>query len=315
MKLLLGCVNSAVSLVGYDWESATAFWYCPGNHLRVCGVHAGSDALWIASDNKLTSVGVDGVRSFALPGPHENFAHSVKQLGRDALGVADTGNSRILLFTNGLWVTDYTPLNGWETPLPLDAIHLNDMLPWEDGILASAFSYQPFQILKKQYPRWQRDGLGVLFHIRHHDGFTISRITASGLNCPHSLTEYEGDIYCCASSEGTFHRFTPDGTGQLRHVCSWHITDDHFLRGCLRVPNGWVLGGSATRHADKHLGMALFFLADSGEVECRTIAPAGEIYDILPWQPSLMRTVARQILHVPVLPLEGTFPPLCGVTF
>jgi hypothetical protein len=45
------------------------------------------------------------------------------------------------------------------------------------------------------------------------------------------------------------------------------------------------------------------------------VARVGEIYDILPWNDDLMRTVAQQILTLPELPLEGTFPPPCGVTF
>ncbi|MBO6171188.1 MAG: hypothetical protein J6N67_03380 [Desulfovibrio sp.] len=317
MKLLLGCVNSAVSLVGYDWDARVPFWYCPGNRLRVCGVHAGADRLWIASDNTLTGLGADGARVIPLPGPHENLAHSVKALGRDALGVADTGNSRVLLYADGRRLMEYAPLDGWECPLPPDAIHLNDMIPWRDGILASAFSYQPFAFLKQGRPGWKRDGLGVLFYMRRHGSRTVSSIAASGLNCPHSVTEHGGDIYCCSSADGVFHRFTLAGEGRLEHAQAWRVTDDHFLRGCLRVPGGWALGGSSTRHVegDEDSGMLLYFLSDAGEVESRPVARVGEIYDILPWNDDLMRTVAQQILTLPELPLEGTFPPPCGVTF
>ncbi len=317
MKLLLGCVNSAVSLVGYDWDTKTSFWYCPGNHLRVCGVHAAANTLWISSDNTLTALGGETPSVINLPGPHDNLAHSVKALGRDVLGVADTGNSRILLYADKRNVMEYAPLDGWECPLPQDAIHLNDMIAWRDGILASAFSYQPFAFLKHGRPGWKQDNLGVLFYMRHHGRRTVSSIVAAGLNCPHSITEHEGDIYCCSSADGTFHRFSPTDEGQLEQVASWHITDDHFLRGCLRVPGGWILGGSSTRHVegDTSSGMLLYFLSDDGQVEYHQVAPVGEIYDILPWNECLMRSVAKQALSLPQLPLEGTFPPPCGVTF
>ncbi|MBQ9405603.1 MAG: hypothetical protein IJU37_02570 [Desulfovibrio sp.] len=317
MKLLLGCVNSAVSLVGYDWDSKTTFWYCPGNYLRVCGLQATSERLWIASDNTLTSLGGKERQVICLPGPHENLAHSVKKLGQDALGVADTGNSRVLLYADGRCVLEYRPLDGWECPLPPDAIHLNDILSWDDGILASAFSYQPFTFLKQGRPQWKQDGLGVIFYLRRHGKRTVSSIAASGLNCAHSLTQHGQDVYCCSSAEGSLYRFTPAGEGRLAQSQVWHVTDDHFLRGCLRVPGGWMLGGSSRRHVqgDARSGMLVYFLADSGAVEQGFVAPVGEIYDILPWDDDLMRNVAQQILAMPQLPLEGDFPPLCAVTF
>ena len=157
----------------------------------------------------------------------------------------------------------------------------------------------------------------MLMYMRHHGKRTVTSIVASGLNCPHSLTEHEGDIYCCSSADGTFHRFRPKSGEQLEHIATWHICDDHFLRGCLRVPGGWMLGGSSTRHVkdDVFTGMLVYFLSDNGRVEWRQIAPVGEIYDILLWDEKLMRSVAQQVQTFPQLSLEGVFPPPCGITF
>lgn len=242
MKILLGCVNSAVSLVGYDLETHQPFWYCPGNRLRACGVHFYENALWVSSDSTLKKIAHDGITVMELPGPHENFAHSVKPLGEDCIGVVDTGNSRVTIFSGGRCVTHYSPLENWPFEIPCDAIHLNDILPWKDGILASAFSYQPFQPNKDSCPTWNSDGLGVLFYMRKYKNNLISTIIASGLNCPHSITEYNGDIYCCSSSTGTFYRLRQNIAGILTQDAAWHVTETHFLRGCLRVDSGWILG-------------------------------------------------------------------------
>ncbi len=104
MKLLLSCVNSLVSLIGYDTEKCESFWYCPSNIVRACGAcyeyaehstaQPSQDALLIATDSTITRYGAAGtVESINLPGPHENLAHSV-HIVDGQIGVADTGNSR-----------------------------------------------------------------------------------------------------------------------------------------------------------------------------------------------------------------------------
>ncbi|MCR5563811.1 MAG: hypothetical protein K6F46_10705 [Desulfovibrio sp.] len=315
MKLLLGCVNSAVSLVGYDLDAREPFWYCPGNRLRVCGLCSADGRLFVASDNTLSSLGEGGVRCINLPGPHENLAHSVKPVGKGVLGVADTGNSRVIFYADGLRVMEYSPLEAWGGPLPQDAIHLNDFAPWRGGILASAFCYQPFESFKRTIPSWNSEGLGVLFFLRRSGRRTLSTVVASGLDCPHSVTPFGEDIYCCSSAQGSFHRFTPDRFGTLCHEEAWHVADDHFLRGVLRVDGGWVLGGSSRRHEKGNSGMVLYFLHDGGDVECLPVAGAGEIYDIVPWDDALMDSVAQQVLELPELPLEGEFPAPCAMRF
>ncbi len=313
MKLLISCVNSAVALVGYDLVERQVFWYCPGNTLRTCGVCADERNLWVASDNTLTTINANGVKQRLLPGPHDNLAHSVKVLGGGIMGLADTGNSRVLMMPDEGDAISCSPLEGWEGPLPPDAIHLNDIIPWRGGILASAFHYQPFQHLKKDWPAWNKEGLGVIFHIRRQSRRTISTIAASGLNCPHSLVEHEKCVYCCSSSTGELYHFEPRSNGTLCLAHSYKITDTHFLRGCMRVGDGWLMGGSTRRHVREGAGggMVLFHLDDSGRVTQYPVAPLGEIYDIIPWNSALMRVVTPHLLTLPDLPLEGEFPPRC----
>lgn len=325
MRILLSCVNSAVSLVGYDLATRSPFWYCPGNVLRVCGASYGHKGLWLASDNSLSLLTAKGLESIPLPGPHENLAHSVKVLGEDLLAVADTGNSRILLRSgaqSGLRAgadagqedfISLSPLEGWGSAVPADAIHLNDLISWEDGLLASAFNYQPFSHWKRGGSDWKSEGWGVIYYLRRREGRTLSRIVASGLNCPHSLCVREGNVYCCSSARGEFYRFQPDERGQLRQTRRWKITDRHFLRGALRVENGWVLGGSSRRHEAEGGGMALYFLDDAGGVELLPVAGVGEIYDILPWDAQCMPDLTQAILRLPVLDMEGEFPPRCSL--
>lgn len=315
MRILLSCVNSAVSLVGYDFEERRPFWYCPGNVLRACGASVGEDRLWVASDNSLACLSRDGVSYTDLPGPHENLAHSVKILGENLLAVADTGNSRILLRpevqsgARGFYQS--SPLEGWEPGIPADAIHLNDLIPWQDGVLASAFSYQPFSQWKKSGLDWQSEGWGSVFYLRRNKGRTVSRIVATGLNCPHSLCHWQDCVYCCSSAHGEFYRFRPDAHGLLREEQRWKVTSSHFLRGVLRTEKGWVLGGSSRRYQDDGGGMVLFFLDDNGVVETLPVARVGEIYDILPWNGELMSGVAQTLLRLPDLGLEGEFPARC----
>ncbi|MDR1777346.1 MAG: TIGR03032 family protein [Desulfovibrio sp.] len=313
-KLLLSCVNSAVSLVGYDFALRQPFWYCPGNVLRACGICAEGNGLWVASDNALVRLTGDDAQSLTLPGPHDNFVHSVKILGENLLGLADTGNSRILLRTSGTDFFSLSPLEGWGKDIPLDAIHLNDMISWREGLLVSAFNYQPFAGWKNDGPDWKNEGWGVIYYLRRHKGRTASRIVATGLNCPHSLCQWQDDVYCCSSAQGEFYCLQPDRHENLREKWRIKVTDTHFLRGILRVQNGWVLGGSSRRHQADGGGMALFFLADNGDIETLPVAAAGEIYDILPWNEEFMPGIADTLMRMPKLDLKGEFPPRCALS-
>lgn len=40
MRVLPGCVNSSVSLAGFDLARRAPFWHTPGNVLRVCAMPA-----------------------------------------------------------------------------------------------------------------------------------------------------------------------------------------------------------------------------------------------------------------------------------
>lgn len=311
MRVLLACVNTAVSLIGYDTDRRQPFWYCPGNVLRACGACWHDGALYVATDNVLQRLDASGIRAVGLPGPHDNLAHSVKPLGPSLLGIADTGNSRILLHSGGASSLALSPLEGWGDSLPPDAIHLNDLVPWRDGVLATAFNHQPFAHWKRSSLRWKEEGWGLIFSLRRHQGRTVTRIVASGLNCPHSLTLHEGDVFCCSSASGTFFRYEEDAHGLLREAQRWHITDSHFLRGCLRLPDGWLLGGSSQRHQTEGGGILLHHLADDGTVTALPVGGVGEIYDILPWDDALMPGICAMLARQPLRDLEGAFPPRC----
>ncbi len=317
MKVLLGCVNSSVSLVGYDTKTHAPFWYCPGNVLRVCGICTSGDALWVASDNTLTSLSAKGVRMQGLPGPMENLAHSVKALSEDMLAIVDTGNSRVLLYNKASnMIISTSPLEAWDGDLPHDAIHCNDVIPWRDGFLLSAFSHQPFRTVQKACPSWKEEGLGIIFYLRRKQGKTLTSVVASGLNCPHSLVEHEGNIYCCSSATGEFYRLAVGAHGGLNFDKVWKVTSTHFLRGALRVENGWILGGSSRRDIKGQEGaggMVVFYLGDDGSVAQHTVANIGEIYDIIPWDNAIMQGVAEQCLHLPLLDLPGEFPARCAL--
>lgn len=313
MRVLLACVNTAASLIGYDTEKRQAFWYCPGNILRVCGACLHDGALYVASDNVLQRLDARGIAAVRLPGPHENLAHSVKPLGPSLLGVADTGNSRILLHSGGPALLSLSPLEGWGDTLPPDAIHLNDFIPWRDGVLATAFNHQPFDRWKRSSLRWKEEGWGLIYYLRRHEGHTLTRIVASGLNCPHSLTSHEGEVYCCSSASGMFFRYQEDSRGLLREAQRWNITESHFLRGCLRLPDGWLLGGSSQRHQTEGGGIMLYHLDDAGTVTALPVGGVGEIYDILPWDEALMPGICAMLARQRPLELEGEFPPPCAL--
>ncbi len=175
------------------------------------------------------------------------------------------------------------------------------------------FSYQPFAFWKQALPAWQTEGLGCLFHLRRHAGHTLSRVVASGLDCPHSLNLWRDEVYCCSSARGAFFRYAEDGQGLLREADRWQVTDSHFLRGALRVEGGWLLGGSSRRHREDGGGMCLFLLHDDGAVEHLPLGGPGEIYDIIPWDASLMPGICARLLTLPLLELPGEFPPRCAL--
>jgi hypothetical protein len=302
MKVLLSCVNSLVSLIGYDTESEKAFWYLPANILRSCGACYDDDSLLVASDSSLVRVSPDGVLAAKLPGPHDNLAHSVRKFG-DKIAVADTGNSRVLFLDRRMEsCTALEPFEGC-AGLGQDAIHLNDMHVFADEVLASCFSIHPFD---RHQPyrdfNWKTSKLGAVLALRKEDGATISRIVAAGLDCPHSLNLIDDRLYCCSSRGGEFLEFALTGRGMFSEERIWPVTKRHFLRGALKDQDGsWLLGGSSLRGRDGRVsGAALFRLEPgSGAVRQMHVAKVGEIYEVLPWRDEVMRPLANVLGGLP----------------
>ena len=85
--------------------------------------------------------------------------------------------------------------------------------------------------------------------------------------------------------------FAPEGF--LREEERTFITSDYFLRGALPLEDGSMLLGGSSLRRENGKGMAVLRLMPNGAVHEYPLAPAGEIYDILPWQNRLMRPVVR----------------------
>lgn len=313
MRVLLSCVNTLVSLIGYDLEKQESFWYCPSNILRACGACVHQQALWIADHGTITKIDATGLKTMNLPGPHANYAHSIHSLNENFVGVADTGNSRLVFVTNDntLAPLSFSPLEEWQE-VPEDAIHLNDFATWRDGVIVSAFHYQPFARWRHSDLAWRREGWGAIFYIKRYKGKSLSRIIACGLDCPHTLITHGEEICCCSSYRGEFYRFLPDERGTLQQIERKHITSDHFLRGALRLKDAWLFGGSSFRKGDANSNMSLYLMPDSGKIERMLVAGAGEIYDILPWDDAIMPQITDVLAKLPkIADAEGDFPEKC----
>ena len=314
-KVLLSCVNSVVSFIGYDLVAQKAFWYCPADRIRACGASYGDGCLLIASDNFLIRMSAaKGVERLRLPGPHENLAHSVHALAGMGIGVADTGNSRVLLYGSDLTgYISFDPLESWGE-LPPDAIHLNDFVRTPRGLVASCFNYRPYRLPEIPEYRWQDKGYGLLLSLDKIRGKSVGRVVGCGLDCPHSLVWHQERLYCCASATGDFVRFGYSEHGTLCEEARIPITKEYFLRGALPLANGdWLLGGSSVRKQSSK-GMGLLLYGADGSVSDLHVAAAGEIYDILPWDDALMRPLARLMNELPPIFDDGenVFPPPCS---
>lgn len=319
MKILLSCVNSTVSFIGYDLAAEQPFWYCPSDRVRACGAAYDTDALLVASDNLVTRISASGALTrFSMPGPHENLLHSIHPMEGIGIGVVDTGNSRLLVYGelsdggNATASVSFEPLEGWEN-VPQDAIHLNDFTVTPHGLVASCFNYRPYRLLTAPERPWQKRGYGLLLSLEKHHGRNVGRVLAGGLSCPHSLVWHQDSLYCCASATGDFIRFVFNERGMLIEKEARHISDAHFLRGALPLPDGsWVLGGSHIRHVEGS-GMVLYRLATGGGISILPVAPVGEVYDILPWRDDIMRPVAGLMASLPpaFADEDNTYPPVC----
>ncbi len=314
MKILLSCVNSLVSFVGYDTEKAQSFWYCPSDRVRACGAAYSNDALLVATDSSFYRYSeAHGMEHTALPGPHDNLAHSVHLVQGQSIGIADTGNSRVLVYSNDMKAcTTFDPLEGWGE-IPSDAIHLNDFVRTPQGFVASCFNFRPYRSVERPGFRWQNRGYGLLLSLEKHNGCNVGRVLAAGLSCPHSLVWHEERLYCCASATGEFLRFAYNAQGLLVEEARFFISSEYFIRGALPLDDGsWLLGGSSLRR-EASKGMAVLRLAPDGTVTELPVAAAGEIYDILPWNDAVMRPVSAVMSALPpVHATEGNaYPPPC----
>jgi hypothetical protein len=313
MKVLLSCVNTAVSLVGFDLDAGAGLWYSPADRLRACGVCLTEEALYIAADDTLTRISAEGTACAKLPGPHPNLAHSVHVFPGMGVAVADTGNSRVLLYGFDLsGRIGFEPLEGWRH-IPEDALHLNDAIWTPRGIVASCFNYRPFRSVQVEGWSWRDGGYGLILSLDKHRGRNVGKILACGLDCPHSLLWHEDRLWCCSSSTGDLIRLAFSDRGFLREEERVPVTKDYFLRGILPLEDGsLLLGGSALRkQAGK--GMALLRLTPDGAVREYPVARIGEIYDILPWRDALMRAVCPHITSLPPVlgDADQEYPPPC----
>ena len=313
MRVLLSCVNTVVSLIGFDLD-AGGFWFSPADRLRACGACLTEDALYIASDDTLTKISaIGGISSVRLPGPYSNLAHSVHVFPDTGIALADTGNSRVLLYGFDLsGRIGFEPLEGWPQA-PEDALHLNDAIWTPHGIIASCFNYRPFRSVQVEGWSWRDKGYGFLVSLEKYRGRNVGRIVACGLDCPHSLLWHKERLWCCASAAGDLVRLAFSDRGQLREEERLHITSDYFLRGLMPLEDGGLLlGGSALRGRNSK-GMALLRLMPDGVVREYPVARTGEIYDILPWRSAVMRSICSQISALPAVlgDEDQTYPPPC----
>ncbi len=298
MKLLLGCVNSPISLIGYDWEKGEIFWSLEQEQLKVCGVSYDGHDLLVSSDNFITRLTPSGAFRIELTGEYESLAHSVRVIDDNLFGVADTGHSVIRIFNKtGEQVEILDPIGYWQD-IPADAIHLNDFVLTPYGMLASCFDYRPWCLVRKEtsWENWCSGGYGLIINLTGIGNKGMGRIVGCGFNHPHSLHYVDPCLYVCSSATGQFHRCKFIKGGLLVEDMHYKVTDDHFLRGAYKLDNGWFLGGSTVRHGEVlSRNMEIYYLNEiSGEIEKKSIGIPGEIYDILPYKEDIMQSIIKK---------------------
>lgn len=336
MRLLISCPNSAHSLLGYDWDADAVFWTCPESTLPACGAAYSGQDLVIADDDTLVFLTPEGVRELTLDGPHGALAHSVHSLadsggssaiqaGARLVGLADTGNSRVLFIDKTTKASvAFDALYDWREALPgvtmpQDALHLNDFAATEDALYVSAFDCKPFRGLQKasDFQAWSRGGYGVIFAMTKQGRRDVVRLAATGLNHPHSLRAEDGGLTVCSSATGDFHTLAPMPGGGLRETGRLRVTSEHFLRGNLRLADGTRLLGGSTRNRPgcTPTPMGLYLLDGAGSDgaavrECRTLRLdgrplMGQVYDILPWDADIMAHATRHLEELAALKAEA----------
>lgn len=301
MRVLLGCVNSTHSLVGYDFDEGKAFWACPQSLIRSCGICYDGDDLLLAGDNHVIRLSAENAEETTIFGRFDALAHSVHPVTGGLFGVVDTGNSRVVVYSSDGSVDDvYCPLAAWEAS-PHDAIHLNDFAETPHGMIASCFDYRPWRSVREKtsWGDWCTGGYGLILRLDGAPGSGAGRVVGSGFNHPHSLTWHENRLHLCSSSTGEFHVCEMDAHGLIRELDRFQISKDHFVRGILPVEGNWLIGGSSTRHGEQLSRTLELYRLDpaSGSIENRVVGGAGEIYDVLPWHDDVLMPLIER--HLP----------------
>ncbi|MCA9058175.1 MAG: hypothetical protein KDA96_25235 [Planctomycetaceae bacterium] len=291
MRLLIGFVNSDVSLIVYDWTKRQIEWVLPSSEFRSCGLCCWNDEFVAASDDRILRFTAGGRQEILLPGPHASMAHSVHPVNKDVLGVIDTGNSELRLFDrNGSMIDAISPFSAWGK-LPADAVHLNDFAVTHQGIVGSCFDHRPWRAAQTgmTWQEWCQGGFGLLLNLDGHPPHGRGAVLACGVNHPHSLIMHEKRLYHCSSATGDFHCWGFDAKNRLYRVNEWKVSDRHFLRGALHADGHWYLGGSTSRHGERLAHhSALFRLhEESGNVEEQELPVSGEIYEVLDWRENI----------------------------
>ncbi len=302
MKLLLSCVNTDLSLIGYDWEDGKIFWSCHRNTIDLTGICFAGNRLFGAANDNVSILDPSNIYQLDLPGSYKALAHGIHIIGNELFGVVDTGNSVVRIINgNGDEVKTYKPLESWGD-IPHDAIHLNDFALTPFGFFASCFDYRPWRSswIKKQesFEDWCKSGYGVILNLSGDEDKGVGRIVGCGFNHPHSLQYVDPFFYVCSSSTGVFHVCSFTKSGELTEKSRFDITDDHFLRGAYKASDGWFLGGSSFRHGMTiSNSMEVYFLKESnGEIEKKALGISGEIYDILPWNDEILQPIIEKHL-------------------
>ncbi len=288
MKLLLNFIRTEKSLVGFDLRTKEAFWSLPDASLRTRGICFVEDGFITAGDSFVSKFFHSGeVKRFALPDAGLNEVHRVRVFKDRGIAVADSGNSRLLLFSRDFSShVEYDALGGWRQRQP-HVMHLNDAILTPRGIIASCFNYRPWRSIEgKEKSWWRNQGHGLILSLEKREGINTGKILACGLSCPHNLTWHNNRVWCCSSASGELVglAFTPQGF--LREEERVFITDKYFLRGLLPLEDGgFLLGGSVMRQWNdpERSGAAIFHLKADGKIEEHILPLKGEIYDIMPW--------------------------------
>jgi hypothetical protein len=239
-----------------------------------------------AKTNSINFIMPEGRTIHRCRGKFSAASHSIHPMSNGRIGFADAGNNRIYrMSADGTSKKALNPLIGY--PRVFDAIHLNDFVETPIGILASCFDYRPWRIVKGRFPEaWAVGGFGLILNITKY-----GRVEYSGLDHPHSLKCEGNSLYVCSSSIGVFHQFDLDYS--LVEKKKWEITDDHFLRGACHIGDTWYLGGSRNRHRGGKSRRGAIYTLKGDTVVRRDLTSLVDIYDILPWDDSIMSRITH----------------------